>query len=1081
MNKEKSIRLIYSLLVTIITIGILISIGSHNAAAQSQKKASSKSSKKTQAPSSGQSKTVGDLLKKIEKKSEKVSFKKSQSALPKFSSQKSSLGQVNLRKVQPPQSSRLYYEENTDEAELEKAIDEGIEQLYNLSLRYKKSTKRGELWLRLAEMYVEKSRLIEYRLLNKHDADMQSLQEGKTKKKPKLDLSPAVAYNKKAIQLYEWFLRDFPKDPKVDQALFFLGFNYFELNNPKKGQEYYLRLTKEYPKSLYVSESNFALGEYHFEAERWKEALQHYNLVAAQKNSRLYTFALYKLAWCNYKLNNSRQGLRYLEQVILEGRRSKGQKDKSTGGVSRIRLATEAVKDLIVFFAEAGDHNQARPYFEKIIGPRGANANLAKLAYFYSDTGNREAARVIFRDLIDQDPNSVRAYDYQYAIVKMHGSTGPNEGFKKELYHWIESYGPGSSWQKVNAKDKEALKKADELMETLLRNHVLQQHQVAQNSRTKTSQKLAREGYELYFNTFKGALKIEEMHFFYGELLFDIAEYERAAHHYNWVVENAPKSQYYDKALLNALLAYEKRLPSEDKIKKIVGDSTEPIEFDGAIKSFEVAAHSFLERAPNSENAIATKYRLGALYYLFNQFDKAIPILSEIVKKHSGTPYAKFSANHLLDIYNLRKDYAGLQRAANDILAIPALARSDVGAQIKDIKLRTDFKLAKDLEDKKDYAASAKAYEDFAMKNKASELATASLFNAGVNYERVGNMTKAIAMYTLVAGNRAKGGQALALKSNKFLPILYEKTGQYARAAQLFEAYARANPGDSLSEEYHYNAAVIFDGMNAYASAIKNYEAYYKKSRSRDRFEVLFLIAKMYERQGQKSKAISQYDSYLKSGTANVAGVIEAHFLIARLHESLGRSKVTDEWYQKTVAVQKKLAARDGGTVGASFAAEAKFKLVYKTFNELTSIKIPKNPKQQGPAVQKKLALTNKLKDQLKDVIAYDDAHQVVAALSTQGRALQHMYTSILATPPPDGLKPNELKQYQEGVLSIANPFKDQAIETYKTAVEKGHELQGYNDHLVVAMKNLSALTGKADPAVNAKVLLTQLPDGMGL
>jgi len=1029
------------------------------------------------------SKTIGDVLKNIEKKSEAVKFQKSQSALPKIQQQQLAPAKVtNLRQVKPPSSSKLYYEEGTDEAQLMTATDDGINQLFKLTQQYQKSARRGELWLRLAEQYVEKARLIEYQILNKHDSDNQAFQAGKLKNRPKLNLAPATEYNKKAIQLYEWFLRDFPKDPKVDQALFFLGFNYFEINETKKGQVFYERLTKEFPRSLYVSESNFALGEYHFEGERWKDALVHYTRVAQQKNSRLFSFALYKMAWCHYKLNDSRKALSHLEQVILEGRRSKGQKDASIGGVSRIRLATEAIKDLILFFAEAGDPTKARDYFEKIIGEKSVNINLAKLAYYYSDTGNRNGARHLFRDLIDQDPNSIKAYDYQYAVVKMFSAAGPTSpAFKQELYAWIEQYGPGSSWQKINAKDVEAIKKANELMESLLRNNILQQHQVAQNARTKTAIANAKGGYELYFQTFnEKTSKIEEMHFFYGELLFDNNDYDKAAIHYIWVVDNAPQSQYYDKALLNSLLAYEKRLPSEDRIKKMVGSATEPIEFDASIKAFEVAARRFLEKAPRSENAVAVRYRMGALYYLFNQFDKAEPILTDIVKNHSQTTFAKYSANHLLDIYNLKKDYTGLQATANMILSIPALARSEVGAQVKSIKLQTDFKLAKDLENKKDYLASAKAYEEFAKKNTGSEMAPGALFNSAVNYERAGEITKAIASYTIIAGNRAKSFDGLRDKANKFLPVLYEKTGQYVKAAQMFESYAVANPKDSVSSGYHYNAAVIYDGLNAYSAAIKNYETYFNKTKGRDRLEVLFLIAKIYQRQGLRDRAIGQFDKYINSGTGNAAGVVEATFAIAKLHEQLKRKKVTEEWYQKTVAVQRRLSSR-GTTVGASFAAEARFNLISKTYDELVATRLPANPAAQGKAVQAKLALVNRLKDELKSVVAYDDGAQIVAALTLQGQALQHMYTELLNAPVPKGLKPEELKQYKEGVQKIADPFKAQALETFKTAIDRGHELLGYTQYLKVALKNYNILQGKTDALYNTRVIMTKLPDGMGI
>src|SRR5687768_4803383 len=167
-------------------------------------------------------KTVGDVLKRIEKNTKKVNFSpKSKSALPAFKKQQEIHQRVSLTAIKPPSRSTLYYEEGTNEGELEKITDQGIRQLYKLTQQFKSSKRRGELWLRLAELYVEKSRLIEYRLQQRYDENIAKFQRGETKVRPKLNLNAAQEYNKKSVQLYEYFLRDFPKDPKMDQALFF--------------------------------------------------------------------------------------------------------------------------------------------------------------------------------------------------------------------------------------------------------------------------------------------------------------------------------------------------------------------------------------------------------------------------------------------------------------------------------------------------------------------------------------------------------------------------------------------------------------------------------------------------------------------------------------------------------------------------------------------------------------------------------------------------------------------------------------------------------------------------------------------
>ncbi|MCB0363474.1 MAG: tetratricopeptide repeat protein, partial [Bdellovibrionales bacterium] len=426
-------------------------------------------------------------------------------------------------------------------------------------------------------------RLVEYRLQREFDRKVLESKEQPNSKKVTLNLSSAQEYNRKAIQLYEWFIRDFPKDKKVDQALFFLGFNYFEINDQKKGMFYYQRLTKEFPKSPFVDESSFALGEFYFENEQWAKAVPYYQKVARNKRARLYSFALYKQAWCQYKMGDVKRAVNSLELVIRAGRVAKGQDEKSLGGVSRIRLATEALKDLVVFYAEVGSYKSAKDYFAKVAGPRNVFSLQEKLAYHYADTGQRTGARYCFHELIETNPSAPKAYDYQYQIVTMYAATGESKLFKQELYSWIQGYGPDSTWQKTNSRNTDLINKASQLIETTLRNYILQQHQTAQNSRAENAQAMAKSGYELYFRVFKESPKLDEMHFFFAELLFDLKDYARASDHYLWVAENAPKSAYFDKSVLNAILSLEKNLPTSDEIKKIVGNTTTPVEFDATI------------------------------------------------------------------------------------------------------------------------------------------------------------------------------------------------------------------------------------------------------------------------------------------------------------------------------------------------------------------------------------------------------------------------------------------------------------------------------------------------------------------
>lgn len=1017
--------------------------------------------------------TVGELLKNIETKSQQVKIQKKGSALPAFQKvEEKKPTKVNLSSIKPPSRSTFFYEEGTDESELEKVTDQGISQLYKLSRQFVNSTRRGEIWLRLAELYVEKARLLEYRIQSQYDEQAKLHYAGKLKTKPKMNLAPAQEYNKKAIQLYEWFLRDFPRDPKTDQALYFLGYNYFQLAQFKKGSTYYARLSQEFPQSPFVDEANFALGEYYFDNEDWKDALKYYSQVSENRKARLYSFAFYKSAWCLYKTGQVQKALSYLEQVIKVGKSNKS-------GVNRIRLASEAIKDLVVFYAEAGDPQKARSYFEEVAGEKNAPALLEKLAYRYVDTGNKSGARAIFRSLIEEKPNAPKAFDYQYQLVSMYSASGEGNQFKEELSTWLSNFGPGSAWAKTNAKNKELMEKSNNLMESTVRNYILQKHQIAQVSKAPAAQKGARIGYDLYFATFKDSAKLDEMHFFYGELLYDMQEFNDASSHYLWVADNAPKSKYNEKSIINAILSLEKSLPTPDQIKKTVGQTNEPVEFDAHIKSFEKMAQRYFTTFPKGEETPAIKYRLASLYYYYNQFDRALPLFEEIMRDYPKTEYAEYSANLNLDIYNLRKDYEGLEKSAQRILAEPSLANSKVGTQIRDILQKTSFKKAQDLEKGKDFATSAKGYEEFAKTNAKSDLAFSANYNAAVNYERAGDITKAASMYAVVISDRNKSNEALKNNAVKFLAIIQEKTGQYAKAAQSYEAYVAKNPKDKEAVDFTYNAAIIRDGMNAYPKAAKNYEAYYDSSKKADRNEVHFLIAKMYERQKRWDSAIKSFEQYLK-GATTPAGAIEATFTIAQINERLKRKTQAEDGYKKTLALQRRLSAKQEN-VGASFAAEAKFKLIYKTYEELRAIRIPNNPAEQGKAVQKKLNLMNQLKEELKTVIKFDDGNMMVAALTTMGQAQQHMAASLYNAPKPKGLDADGMKEYEAGIDKIAKPFADEAKSNYVAAIEKGQKLESYNDWSKVAYVELAKLIPETYNDSGERAIVTKVSDPLDL
>ncbi|MES3036551.1 MAG: tetratricopeptide repeat protein [Bdellovibrionota bacterium] len=1012
-------------------------------------------------------KTVGDLLGQVRQESRgagvKVGTAKANAAIAAGNLSFQQRNPVDLNAVKPPRSKTFLKNESGGEtAEYERILDQQIKELYKLTQRFKNSNNRGELWLRLAELYVEKSTLIDNRKQDEYDAKLKAFETGKSKEKPVYNMEEAKDYNRKSIQLYEWFERDFPKDQRIAQALFFLGFNHFELGNTAKGAEYYDRLTKQYPSSPFVLEAHFALAEYYFENEKWTDAYKEYAPLIKAKNHRLNSFALYKGAWCLYRLGKFSQALKYLEYIIKS---SGATGTQSAGGkkvVNRGRLENEALRDIIVFYAAQGDPNKAADYFRSITGKANVSDHLEKLAYYYSDKGNRDAAHDVFTMLIAQDPTNPKAFEFQYQIVQNYFYSKNSPQFKENLYKWVKDYGTSGAWHKANEGNKELIANSFKLRETTLRNWTLQQHQTAQNSRAAFSQGQALEGYHLYMQEFSTAATAADMHFYYGELLYDLKKYDEASDNYKWVVDNAPKSPFHAKAAQNLLHAAEKGIPDDAELAKRVGNRTDPLPLEPAVEKFIAAGAWYIEKFPNGDKRAEIQFRIGRLYYQHNRFDEAEKVFKEITQKYPKTKFADYSANLLLDIYNLRKDYIGLEKTGAELLAIPGFAESKTGQEVKGVLEKASFRKAQELEGQKNYAEAAKQFEIFSVQNNKSDLATTAMFNAGVNYERAGNNGAAIAVYNKLLNTPGPQAESQKPKIRRFLAKLYQDAGLFDQSAEMYKKAAEENPKDPLATNFIFNSAVMFEATGKDKKAIMAYNEFIKKNRKHsENMDALYSMAQLYRKNEQNTMALNTFKEFLEGNPPRSAKTVEANYRISEIMQRRN-VKEADEWREKTLVAHRRVSA-DAKSETAQFPAKIKLREARATLAEYQAVRIPNDPNKQKRAVDTKIQLLSKLNKNLNDVIKYDSAEEIVAALTLLGDSNQHMVDAIQRTAMPSGLTPEQKVQYTEGLKKITDPFQNKAREAYQLALARANELDIYNEDYEKARSYLS----RFDPSIH--------------
>ena len=541
--------------------------------------------------------------------------------------------------------------------------------------------------------------------------------------------------------------------------------------------------------------------------------------------------------------------------------------------------------------------------------------------------------------------------------------------------------------------------------------------------------------------------------FLYGEILFDTDQLEKAVKQYDQLVQKYPKNKNYAVAMLNRVLALEKMIPSEASIKKSVkGQSAEKISVPMSVKKFTTAVMDYHKAFPKRKNVSNMIYTLAKIYSEYKQHSSAIQYWMMIINQYpdKNNPVFSQSIHSVLDAYNLLKDFENLGNHAKRFLTMPAVQTLPIIQDIRTIVRQIEFKQAQDLAQSGNLKNSAELYEKFYRNNPKNKLATIALYNAAINYKKTNRLSKAIQLYSILSklpGLDKKPKMHLAVLQD--LPNLYQKQGRYYRAATAFKQYAIRYPKNADTGKYWYNSALIFDGMNVYQEAVSSYMKYFALTRSAERYQVYFLIARMRERQNQKSKAIGNYLKYVNRPDPNRLTQVMAIFKIAKLNQDLGNHTTALDWYKKTVRAYQKLNA------GVRFAATAQFQLTYQVYKKFKSVRIPNNPTKQAQAIKQKLALLEKLKTETKNIIRFNYGPQIVAALTLMGLSNQHLGNSILKAAIPKGLNKAERVQYQQGLQQTANPFIESAKQYLEKAISKSKTVDGYISWLKEARKAL--------------------------
>ena len=217
-------------------------------------------------------------------------------------------------------------------------VELAVETTKKLIGRSKNKPYLPEIYLRLAELYVEQSR-IEY-FLRKADEHSTSSQ---------LDQLASHTMKTRAIEIYRRILDSFPEYKDRDKVRFFMAHEYRELGQINEMVVQYRTIIKEYPKSTYVPEAYLLLGDHLISLEDLDTAKRHYKAVLNYPGSPAASVARYKLAWCHINKKEFEKAISLFEEAVAI---SSDGRDMEVDTYKRVDIRMESLVDMAFCYTE---------------------------------------------------------------------------------------------------------------------------------------------------------------------------------------------------------------------------------------------------------------------------------------------------------------------------------------------------------------------------------------------------------------------------------------------------------------------------------------------------------------------------------------------------------------------------------------------------------------------------------------------------------------------------------------------------------------------------------------------------------
>ncbi len=895
-----------------------------------------------------------------------------------------------------------------------------------------------QLYLRLAELYIEKSRIVYF--LRKTEA-------GRSVKS--LDQMESNALKKQAIEIYQRILENYPAFDERDKVLFFLAHEYRELGQIDEMIKQYKTIIKKYKGSSFVPESYLLLGDYFFNMQDLDMAQREYEAVLNYPKSAAVSIARYKLAWCYINNADFKKAIKLFEGSVTSAVSGK-KTDIDTYKKVDIRL--ESLIDMAYCYGEAykeSSPQDALAYFQKYSWSRPVyTIVLEKLAQRYLIKKKWHHAAVIYRQLSELQHDVEKLLEYARNIFECVRETENFEDAGKDISIIVKALRKQKYSINISEEDK---KKNLTDYELYARDIVTHLHNKARNAKSVAEFKRAADAYKLYLDFFKASPTYADMELNYAETLFSAKQYLEAGKQYEKLAtrilnqkdqnndrQNNQQSKSKEKILYSAVLSYYYTLKNKDDLNYY-----QVVYARGGLKA---TGKSFVSSFPNSKKVPDVRFNVAWITYDEGNYDEAIAEFSNFVDSYPKSKEAKSAIHLILDAFYLKEDFEGLLTYGQKIIHNNMIKKA-LRDEVQKIVSATESKViySHTLAALNDWEKGKKELSDLAEANISSALGEQALNALLVSSKEMGDLET-----LLSAGSKLIAEYPETSNAEDILGVLIDasiKAAQFRFLVEYLEKFAVILPTHANSVNFLYQAAHIREGFGQHAYANRDYKLILErlKKSSDMRRKIIFAMSKNALIMGNDDVAISillDNRKYLSR-----LGKIKADAIVADLYLQNGNLKKALKYRKRAYSAYKPAFAKKDSQINPVMA-----RMAYNAVNRLSKNYMAIKLKDQidNKIVAKKAKLLEKIEKGYHEVIQYKTPEWALSACYGTYEINNEFANFLKSAPLPKKLTPEQQKQYIQIIDKKAQDYIEKAGQYQQTCLEQAHKLEICDPELAI-------------------------------